>query len=120
MKWKFKQVKKFSLKIKDNLRKPKLNTLKYDFYLILGEQLLWKQNASYIITLKYYLLDFPGDTVDENPPANAGDMGSIPGLGRSHMPQSTKPMCHSWGTWEPTATEACAPTACVPQGEPPQ
>ena len=30
MKCKFKQVKKFSLKIKDNLRKPKLNTLKYD------------------------------------------------------------------------------------------
>lgn len=40
MKCKFKQVKKFSLKIKDNLRKPKLNTLKYDFYLIVGERLL--------------------------------------------------------------------------------
>ena len=88
MKCKFKQVKKFSLKIKDNLRKPKLNTLKYDFYLIVGERLLWKQNASYIITLKYYLLDFPGDTVGKNPPANAGDMGSIPGLGRFHMPRS--------------------------------
>ena len=24
----------------------------------------------------------------KNPPANAGDMGSSPGLGRSHMPQS--------------------------------
>ena len=24
----------------------------------------------------------------KNPPANAGDMGSIPGLGRSHMPWS--------------------------------
>ena len=24
----------------------------------------------------------------ENPPANAGHMGSSPGLGRSHMPQS--------------------------------
>ena len=29
--------------------------------------------------------DLPGDTVVKNPPANAGDMGSIPGLGRSHM-----------------------------------
>ena len=29
--------------------------------------------------------DFPGGTVVKNPPANAGDMGSIPGLGRSHM-----------------------------------
>ena len=26
-----------------------------------------------------------GGTVVKNPPANAGDMGSIPGLGRSHM-----------------------------------
>ena len=31
---------------------------------------------------------FPGGTVVKNPPANAGDMGSSPGLGRSHMPQS--------------------------------
>ena len=27
-------------------------------------------------------------SVVENVPANAGDMGSSPGLGRSHMPQS--------------------------------
>ena len=33
-------------------------------------------------------LGFPGGTVVENPPANAGDTGSSPGLGRSHMPQS--------------------------------
>ena len=31
---------------------------------------------------------FPGGAVVENLPANAGDMGSSPGLGRSHMPQS--------------------------------
>ena len=31
---------------------------------------------------------FPGGTVVESPPANAGDAGSGPGLGRSHMPQS--------------------------------
>ena len=30
--------------------------------------------------------DFPGGPVVKNPPANAGDMGSIPGLGESHMP----------------------------------
>ena len=29
--------------------------------------------------------DFPGGSVDENLPANAGDTGSIPGLGRFHM-----------------------------------
>ena len=33
-------------------------------------------------------------TVGKNPPANAGDTGSIPGLGRFHMP------------W---TNEACAP-----------
>ena len=29
--------------------------------------------------------DFPGGVVVKNPPANAGDTGSIPGPGRSHM-----------------------------------
>ena len=32
--------------------------------------------------------DFPGGAVVKNPPANAGDTASSPGLGRSHMPQS--------------------------------
>ena len=31
---------------------------------------------------------FPGGAVVENPPANAGDTGSIPDPGRSHMPRS--------------------------------
>ena len=31
---------------------------------------------------------FPGGAVVENPPANAGDTGSSPGTGRSHMPWS--------------------------------
>jgi len=30
--------------------------------------------------------DFPGGPVDKNLPANAGDMASIPGLGRFHVP----------------------------------
>ena len=34
------------------------------------------------------LRGFPGGAVVENLPANAGDAGSSPGLGRSHMPQS--------------------------------
>ena len=37
---------------------------------------------------KEKLRDFPGGTVVKNPPANAGDMGSSPGLGRSHKSQS--------------------------------
>ena len=32
--------------------------------------------------------DFPGSTVDKNPPANAGDTDVIPGPGRFHMPWS--------------------------------
>ena len=35
------------------------------------------------------LQDFPGGAVVKNPPANAGDTGSIPGPGRSHMPRSS-------------------------------
>ena len=31
---------------------------------------------------------FPGGAVVKNLPANAGDMGSSPGPGRSHMPRS--------------------------------
>ena len=31
---------------------------------------------------------FPGGSAIKNPPASAGDMGSIPGSGRSHMPRS--------------------------------
>ena len=31
---------------------------------------------------------FPGGAVVKDPPDNAGDKGSIPGPGRSHMPRS--------------------------------
>ena len=34
------------------------------------------------------ILGFPGGAVVENRPANAGETGSRPGLGRSHMPWS--------------------------------
>ena len=45
--------------------------------------------------------DFPGGPVVKNLPVNAGDPGSIPGLGRSpmpggsksHVPQLVKPVC---------------------------
>ena len=37
---------------------------------------------------KEFIQGFPGGAVVENLPANAGDMGSSPGLGRSHMPRS--------------------------------
>ena len=38
--------------------------------------------------LKSLTWGFPGGAVVGSPPANAGDTGSSPGLGRSHMPRS--------------------------------
>ena len=40
------------------------------------------------------LMDFPASTVVKNPPANAGDMDSIPGSERFH--RATKPMRHNY------------------------
>ena len=39
------------------------------------------------VGLKLNIQNFPGSPVVENLPANAGEMGSIPGPGRSHMLQ---------------------------------
>ena len=39
-------------------------------------------------SLKTSFQGFPGGAVVENLPADAGDTGSSPGLGRSHMPRS--------------------------------
>ena len=38
-----------------------------------------------ILQKKFIFRGFPGGAVVKNPPANAGDMGSSPGPGRSHM-----------------------------------
>ena len=40
-------------------------------------------------------MGFPGDSVVENPPANAGDMGLIPGLGRSPGEGNGNPLQYS-------------------------
>ena len=42
----------------------------------------------YYSALKRNELNFPGGAVVKNPPTTAGGMGSIPGLGRSHMLRS--------------------------------
>ena len=42
----------------------------------------------YYVNIKNKCGGFPGGAVVENLPANAGDTGLSPGLGRSHMPQS--------------------------------
>ena len=59
-------------------------------------------------TLKIFQ-DFPGGAVVKNPPANAGNKGSTPGLGRSHMlwsNQACEPQLLSSHT---TTTEAHVP-----------
>ena len=43
-------------------------------------------DCKYIFKI-YLILGFPGGAVVENLPANAGDTGSSPGPGRSHMPR---------------------------------
>ena len=47
----------------------------------------WTEDANRQFS-KEYIQGFPGGAVVENLPANAGDTGSSPGLGRSHMPWS--------------------------------
>ena len=60
-----------------------LTTLEYSFrgiYQMMTTK--WGRNEEHIPW------GFPGGAVVKNPPANAGDMGSSPGPGRSHMPWS--------------------------------
>ena len=52
-------------------------------------------------------LGFPGGAVVESLPANAGDAGSSPGLGRSHMPRSNwahEPQLLSLRVWNLCST----------------
>ena len=52
-----------------------------------GPWTLWMANGSWAESQKQGQ-GFPGGAVVESPPANAGDTGSSPGLGGSHMPRS--------------------------------
>ena len=54
-------------------------------------------------------MGFPGCTVVKNLPANAGDVGSIPGLGRSPGEENSNPLQYSCleipmdrGVWQAT------------------
>ena len=44
------------------------------------------EKESLDLVIKNSIEDFPGGAVVKNPHASAGDTGSIPGPGRSHMP----------------------------------
>ena len=60
--------------------------------------------------------DFHGGPVVRSHPANAGDTGSIPSSGRSHMPQNNKahaPQLLKPLKWEAyTAQQKVAPDCC--------
>ena len=69
--------------------------------------------------------------MDKNALTSAGDLGSIPGLGRSHLPQSNQAHAHQLlgphaRAYEPQLLSTCAVPAeayvhrsCVPQQEKP-
>ena len=75
--------------------------------------------------------DFPGGAVVKNLPANAGDTGSSPSVGRPHMPWSSWARAPQLGSLRSTArepqllspcattTEAHVPRARAPQQEKP-
>ena len=50
-----------------------------------GENVNWCSHSIEYFIQKMKTGDFPGGLVVKNPSANAGDRGSIPGPGRSHM-----------------------------------
>ena len=57
-------------------------------------------------------MGFPGRSVVKNPPANAGDVGSIPGLGRSPGEGNGNPVQYAClgnpmdrGAWQATVHE---------------
>ena len=51
-------------------------------------------NKFSVCVSKWQYLSFPGSLTVKNPPCNAGDLGSIPGLGRIPIPWNRK--------WQPT------------------
>ena len=55
-------------------------------------------------------MSFPGGSVVDNPPVNEGDTGWIPGLGRPHVPRSSRARA-------PQLQKPKPPRACAPQRE---
>ena len=76
-------TKDYSLGFKESGFKNQLYTACYSQWM----PWVWR-SPSYVDQKKWVLKDFPGGSVVKNPPANAGDTGSGPSPGRSHMPWS--------------------------------
>ena len=60
----------------------------FEMHLKLGDQQLKIIMYMYRMLYQNLMEGFPGGAVVENLPANAGDTGLSPGLGRSHMPRN--------------------------------
>ena len=58
------------------------------FKRVMGKLLKFMRKYIEFAITKVNIQGFPGGAVVKNPPANAGDTGSIPGPGRSHIPWS--------------------------------
>ena len=70
-----------------------------------------------VVTFKIITGGFPGGAVVKNLPANAGDMRSRPGLGRSHMPRSNwarEPQLLSLRVWSLCSATGEAATVTGP------
>ena len=69
--------------------------------------MLHRDEDVHVLETKLEVLDFPGGAVVKNLPANAGDTGSSPGLGGSHMPRSNwarEPQLLSLRVWSLCST----------------
>ena len=66
-------------------------------------------NTIYIfLLLNIHIWDFPGGPVVENPPSNAGDVGSLPGRG-TKIPHATGQLSLCAATTEPACSRAHVP-----------
>ena len=65
-----------------------------------------------LFTCGYLILSFPGVSVLKNSPANAGDMGSILGSGRSGKGMATHPSILVWEISWTEKTGGLQPLGC--------
>ena len=72
-----------------------------------------------VMLFKMQLQYFPGGAVNKNLPANAGNMGSVPGLGGFQCCRAAKPVCHNYWACAPhLGPRAHEPRAHAPQEKP--
>ena len=71
------------------MRKVGTITIGYCYYLLPLATYKFPHSLTNIMFyhFKFVFVDFPGGAVVKNLPANAGDMGPIPGPGRPHTPR---------------------------------